>query len=123
MVVHRLLAVSEWGLDAIRGREVHHKNEIPWDNRPENLELVTREEHGEKHRIPTSELMEDLLAGAVALGRPPKSHEYDIYGEYSPTVFIERFGSWEKTLQVAGMADDPTEEQIAELYFREGVGE
>jgi len=47
--VHRLLAVSEYGADAVAGMHVHHKNEIPWDNRPENIELLTRGQHSEKH--------------------------------------------------------------------------
>jgi hypothetical protein len=47
--VHRLLAVSEYGFEAVRDRHVHHKNKIPWDNRPENIELKTPEEHGQMH--------------------------------------------------------------------------
>lgn len=47
---HRLLAVAEWGLDAIRDMEVHHQNNIPWDNRSDNLELLTKEEHAREHR-------------------------------------------------------------------------
>jgi len=43
--VHRLLAVSEYGFDAVKNKEVHHKNGIKWDNRPENIELLTVEEH------------------------------------------------------------------------------
>lgn len=49
VLVHRLLAYAEFGLDAMRGKEVHHKNFINWDNRAENLELLTAEEHQKKH--------------------------------------------------------------------------
>lgn len=47
--VHRLVAVAEWGFDALEGKHVHHRNGIPWDNRPENLQLVTPEEHRKIH--------------------------------------------------------------------------
>lgn len=47
--VHRLLAVAEFGFEAVQDKDVHHKNEIPWDNRPENLELMTRSEHTTHH--------------------------------------------------------------------------
>lgn len=47
--VHRLVAVSEYGLDAMDGMHVHHRNNIPWDNRPENIQLVTPREHGLIH--------------------------------------------------------------------------
>jgi transposase len=47
--VHRLLAVSEYGFEAVDEMAVHHKNKIPWDNRPENIELLTFSEHMEKH--------------------------------------------------------------------------
>lgn len=47
--VHRLLAVSEHGFDAVCGKVVHHKNEIPWDNRPENIEIMGESEHVSKH--------------------------------------------------------------------------
>jgi len=47
--VHRLLAIAEYGIDAVAGKDVHHKNQIPWDNRPENIELLSKEEHGKLH--------------------------------------------------------------------------
>jgi len=28
---------------------VHHKNGDPWDNAPENLEVLTRSEHAQRH--------------------------------------------------------------------------
>lgn len=46
---HRMLAIAEYGLDAVAGKDVHHKNHIPWDNRPENLELVDHSEHMRYH--------------------------------------------------------------------------
>ncbi len=48
--VHRLLAVSEFGMEAVEGKVVHHQNGIPWDNRPENIELLTAEEHIRVHK-------------------------------------------------------------------------
>lgn len=48
--VHRLLAVAEYGLDAVADVDVHHKNNIPWDNRPDNLELLDRSEHTSHHK-------------------------------------------------------------------------
>lgn len=43
--VHRLLAVAEFGFDAVADSDVHHKNDIKWDNRPDNLEPMTHGEH------------------------------------------------------------------------------
>jgi len=47
--IHRLLAVATYGYDEVVGKEVHHKNEIKWDNRPENIVPVTSEEHRRMH--------------------------------------------------------------------------
>lgn len=47
--IHRLLAVAEHGFDAVKGNDVHHQNEIPWDNRPDNIELLSREDHAGHH--------------------------------------------------------------------------
>jgi len=49
--VHRLLAVAKFGFDAVDGADVHHKNGIPWDNRPGNIELLEPEEHGHLHSM------------------------------------------------------------------------
>ncbi|MDF9748384.1 HNH endonuclease signature motif containing protein [Natrinema salsiterrestre] len=47
--VHRLVAVAEWGFDAVADKHVHHRNGFKWDNRPENLQLVTNAEHRRVH--------------------------------------------------------------------------
>lgn len=49
--VHRLLAAAEYGFGAVDGKQVHHLNGVPWDNRPENIELIDRSTHGEMHAI------------------------------------------------------------------------
>lgn len=47
--IHRLVAVAEYGIEAVKDKVVHHKNEIPWDNRPENLEIMSAKEHTSLH--------------------------------------------------------------------------
>lgn len=49
MYVHRLQAVAEWGIEAVKGKDVHHKNGIPWDNRVENLKPMSPSEHSSQH--------------------------------------------------------------------------
>lgn len=48
--VHRLLAISKYGSDSVKGKETHHKNGIPWDNRPSNIEILGASEHVSKHK-------------------------------------------------------------------------
>lgn len=47
--VHRLAAVAWFGFDAVADGLVHHENDIPWDNRGENLQPMTRSEHNKVH--------------------------------------------------------------------------
>lgn len=59
--IHQLLVIAE-GADPHKvfsdgDYNVHHKNHIPWDNRPENVELLTKAEHNSEHWDP------DMLMG------------------------------------------------------------
>ena len=47
--VHRLLAVAEYGYEAVVDKDIHHRNGVKWDNRPENVEPLTRSEHMSLH--------------------------------------------------------------------------
>ena len=49
---HRLLAVAEYGFEAVVDKQVHHKNGIPWDNRPDNIEPISQRDHIRKHWHP-----------------------------------------------------------------------
>lgn len=128
LMVHRLLAALEWGLDAIRGKHVHHKNGIPWDNRVENLEIVDPGEHQKIHAIPTEELLDELRAAADALGRTPSITELNEFGEYSYGPYVNRFGCWTDALKAAGLTphyDSPSrysDEEILGELARVGNG-
>jgi len=47
--VHRLAAVAWFGWDAVADNVVHHRTDIPWDNREENLAPMARGEHQTMH--------------------------------------------------------------------------
>lgn len=59
--LHRLIAVAEYGFDEVCGKDVHHKNGVRWDNRPSNLDVLTRSEHIELHRKEEREETENQL--------------------------------------------------------------
>ena len=60
--MHRLTAVAKYGFDAVCGMQVHHKNDVPWDNRPENLELMTLADHTAHHSSKVSWLEKIRMA-------------------------------------------------------------
>jgi len=49
VLVHRLVAVAQFGYEKVSDMHVHHESGIQWDNRPDNLSLVTNSEHGKLH--------------------------------------------------------------------------
>ena len=65
VLVHRLLAVAEYGFESVIGNDVHHKNGHRFDNRPDNIELLDpsdhRRMHGEEKADQQRELMYSLI--------------------------------------------------------------
>ncbi len=47
--IHRLIAVAHHGISAVKDKVVHHDNDLKWDNRPCNLEIMERGEHVAMH--------------------------------------------------------------------------
>lgn len=48
--VHRLLATLKVDdLSELEGMHVHHQNRCPFDNRPDNIEVLAPEQHAERH--------------------------------------------------------------------------
>lgn len=48
--VHRLAAVAWFGWEAVIDNDVHHKNNVQWDNREDNFELMGHAEHTAHHK-------------------------------------------------------------------------
>lgn len=47
--IHRLLATLKYDLEEMEGMLVHHRNHVPWDNRLDNFELMSDEDHMSHH--------------------------------------------------------------------------
>lgn len=71
--VHRLLAIAD-GADPYelfsKSLNVHHKNEIPWDNRPQNIEVMSKSEHQIHH---SESITEDMCFDIRRVYRSGKS--------------------------------------------------
>lgn len=83
--VHRLLAVSIFGFDAVQNKDVHHKNRIPWDNRPDNIELLDHSEHSTHHQA-VSWLSRIRIAELYEHGEISSRDLAEKFGVSGPTV-------------------------------------
>jgi DNA-binding CsgD family transcriptional regulator len=55
-LVHRLVAVAEYGIDAVKENHIHHENGVKWDNRVDNLEPIDPSNHATLHADNTTPL-------------------------------------------------------------------
>lgn len=69
--IHRLVAVAEFGFQEVVGNVVHHKNQIPWDNRPDNLKVMTDSAHKSYHAERQNESPEPLTDGGRDAAQTP----------------------------------------------------
>ena len=54
-------------------------------------------------QLSRTDLIAELQRLADDLGRPPKTTDMDEHGTYSYGVYINRFGSWNSALEIAGL--------------------
>lgn len=63
---HRLVAQELLGRPLEPNEVVHHRNGLKWDNRPENLEVITRGSHANLHA--RSQISDDEVAAMLRDG-------------------------------------------------------
>jgi predicted GIY-YIG superfamily endonuclease len=72
------------------------------------------------HKIKKSELISEIQRVASIIGKPPKRDELEEHSEYSWSVFVKRFGSYNDAIREAGFEPEnlrkvPRDELIKEL--------
>lgn len=53
--------------------------------------------------IDSQHLVDELHAAAMALGRAPTRAEMNEFGEFAPSTYEKRFGSWVGAMEAAGV--------------------
>jgi hypothetical protein len=93
--------------------DCHHKNEIKWDNRSENLELMTKEEHMRHHaekndlgseaiQYSEEEMLSWINAYVEEFGYVPTQSDIDGWPGPTPEAYQYRFPSWKYAINAAG---------------------
>lgn len=109
VAVHRLLAVAEYGFDAVCDKLVHHgpEAEIPWANWPGNIQLMSRGEHMMHHHHPDAPTKRERA----------KIYEAYINSDHTQKEVAEEFGvsKWVVVYSVRRLASEHDEQPNAHL--------
>lgn len=54
-------------------------------------------------KIPEQDLIDEMQAAAMALGRQPRFSEMREFGDFSAQVYVHRYGSWKEAVEAAGI--------------------
>ena len=113
--LHQLLAIAE-GADPHKvfseDYHTHHKNEVKWDNRPENLEVLSRSDHMKHHadknnfgrevKYTDSDLLWWINAFVSEMGFGPTESDVEGWPGPDTETYRNRFGSWKTAIRKAG---------------------
>lgn len=94
--VHRLVAVAEYGFDEVADSHIHHKNEIRWDNRPQNLEPMDPGEHSSHHNRKLTEEKRREIAERYYHGQESSyevAEDYPISANTVRNITREHYGA------------------------------
>lgn len=94
VLVHRLLAVAEYGFDAVADNHVHHKNELKWDNRPRNIEVLSPSEHIAEHQVHGNGITPEMC-----------KEVREKHGEVDPSKLAEKFDVQRQTVNAHARGD------------------
>jgi len=88
---------------------VHHENRVPWDNRRENLSVVTHQEHAQIHseerhhqQYTDEDLIEWIVSFVEVVGVVPTAYQMSESPGPASKTFADRFGSWSEAVREAG---------------------
>lgn len=84
--VHRLLAVAEYGFDAVCDNVVHHINGLPYDNRHSNIAVMTQSDHVTQHNQKLSSLDRIRIAELYRDGEITQGDLGEMFGVDNSTI-------------------------------------
>lgn len=110
---HQLLSIADGACPYeifSEGYHTHHKNRIPWDNRIDNLEVISPEEHAKEHEVDREhnpkytdeELLSWLHSFVEHFGIVPTAPDLNGWPGPSEVAYRNRYGTFPKALRAAG---------------------
>jgi hypothetical protein len=89
--------MNELGKYSVR---TYRRNFETWNKA---IEMAGFEPNEKKTKFPDKNLLDEIRSLADELGRTPTSEEMEEQGAYSTTTYVNHFGSWTQSIEVAGL--------------------
>lgn len=93
----RVPTASDMDRKGPHSRMIYHGKWGSWKD------ILKRANLGEPEPMEKSELVNHLIELSDELGETPGYHDMRKHGDYYPSIYEDRFGSWNKALEAAGL--------------------